>query len=66
MLSEETVLDPLPLRIQVINDHISIARVTCCEDNHFEMLTQIPKNLSSVRPNVHSRLNYLARREFYG
>lgn len=66
MLAEKTVLDPLALGVEMVDDYISVAGVTGCKDNHFEMLTEITKNLAGIRPNIHPSFDYLASWEFDG
>lgn len=63
MLSEKTVVDVFPFRIQIIQNNIGIATMTCCENDDFEVFTQILKNLESMRSYIDTRLNNLSSRE---
>lgn len=54
---EETMRDELPLRIQVVDDHIGVALVTGGEDNDLEVLAQLPQALDSVGPDVDARFD---------
>jgi len=66
MLAEETVLNPLAFRVEVVDDYVSIAGVTGCENNHFKMFTKVSENLTSIGSNINTSLDDLSCREFDG
>jgi len=56
MLSVQTVLDQLMVRIDVIQDCICIGLVTGCEYYHLEVLVSFFKTLHHIRTDVYAGL----------
>lgn len=54
------MLDVLPVRVQMVNHHVGVARMTGCEYHQLELLMQSLQNLNSSRPNVDARSDDLA------
>ena len=57
------MLNVLIVWIQIVKNHIRIARVTCSEHNNFKVLAQIFQDFLSVRPYVDTCFDDLASGE---
>ena len=66
MVSEQPMLDVLVIWVEVVQNHICVAWVTGCEDDHLEMFAEIFYYLLGVGSDVNTRLYYLASWEGYG
>lgn len=65
LVSVQTVLDVFILRVDVINDNVSVILVTSCEYHDFEILVYHLQALLSERSDVEARSHFLTRLEDY-
>ena len=52
MLSKQPVVDPFPIRIQIIYDNICVAGMTCCETYDLKMFAEVLQDLLRIGTNV--------------
>ena len=63
MFSEETMVDVLVLRVQVVENNVGIAGVTGSEDDYLEVSAQVAKDFLDVRTDVDACLDDFPCRE---
>ena len=66
MLSEQPMTHILVIRVQIVNDHIRIARVTGCENNDLEIFCQILQEFARIRADIDPSFDNLSRGEDNG
>lgn len=60
------MMNVLILRVQVIENHISVAGMTSGEDYNLKLFRKVLKNFNSIRPNVDASFNDLPSWKCYG
>jgi hypothetical protein len=55
-VSKVSVLNNFSLRIQVVNDNVSVALVTCCKHDNLEILGQLLYALPGIWPHIDTSL----------
>ena len=59
MISEEAVMNVLVIGIQVVKDYVGVARVTGCENDDFEVFTEVFEDVLCMRSDVDTSFNDL-------
>ena len=65
VFTEQAVMHVLIIWVQMVYDHICVARVTGSENNHLEFFRQILKDVYGMGSDVNSGLDYLPVGEHY-
>jgi len=60
VLAKQSMMHPLALWVQVVQHHISIARVACRKNNNLEVLRQVFKYFDCIGTNIDACLYHLA------
>ena len=60
MLSIKSMVDQFVFRIEIIQYHISITLMRCCEYNDFISLANFSETVDGMRANINRSLSYLA------
>lgn len=60
MLSIESMMNELVIRIEIVKNYICITWMTCSEDNNLKIFGQGSKQVDNMRTNIDSSLNFLS------
>ena len=66
MLAAESVMNPLLIRVYVVNNHVGIAGMTGSEDDYLEMTAEVFEYLSCVGSDIDAGFYEFSSGKLYG